>query len=87
MCNGDFSRKIARIRWPLIAIFAIFVILALSTLPASAYETGAESDLQAAVSVEVSILPCVRVGIDGLVRGNIPAVTLQHADLLTVLPL
>ncbi|MBC7246270.1 MAG: hypothetical protein H5T73_00620 [Actinobacteria bacterium] len=54
-------------------LFAVFAPLA------AARESGA-------VSVEVSIAPCVRVDADGQVRGNVSAIAIHQADLLTILP-
>ncbi|GEM_PF-3218048 len=61
------------------AFFALFSLFAFFALPAAAREAGT-------VSVEVSVAPCVRVGADGLVGGNISTVIIHPADLLTVLP-
>ncbi len=63
----------------LFAFFALFSLFAFFALPAAAREAGT-------VSVEVSVAPCVRVGADGLVGGNISTVIIHPADLLTVLP-
>jgi len=63
----------------LLAFFALFSLFAFFALPAAAREAGT-------VSVEVSVAPCVRVGADGLVGGNISTVIIHPADLLTVLP-
>lgn len=86
MHNRGLSRTTTRACCPLVAVLTLIVLLAFMAPPAAAHEGGTVPGPQYAVSVEVSIAPCVRVGADGHVRSNIPAVTVQHAELLTVLP-
>lgn len=62
-----------------VALFALSLLFAVFVPSAAARGTDG-------VTVEVSIAPCVRVGTDGLLRGNVPAVAIHQADLLTILP-
>ena len=80
MRNGASFKGTALVTGLLVALFALSLLFALFAPLAVARESGA-------VSVEVTVAPCVRVGADGLVRCNVPAVTIRQAETLTILPL
>lgn len=79
MRTSGFSRKGKLALGLLVAFFTLYTLFAVFAPLAAARETGA-------VSVEVTVAPCVRVGADGQVRGNVPAIAVHQADLLTILP-
>lgn len=79
MCNRGSPKGTVLVTGLLVALFALSLLFAIFAPSAAARETDG-------VTVEVSIAPCVRVVTDGLIRGNVPAIAIHEADLITILP-